>query len=71
MWRRTFIRLAFVLLVATAGVLVFAAADNKMAQARKECAANAEKCNSKDENSHGDFIIWESLSRTILSAVQY
>jgi|ADGO01.1.fsa_nt_gi hypothetical protein len=71
MWRRTFIRLAFVLMVLTAGILVFAAADNKLAQQRKECSANTEKCESQDENSHGDFIIWESVSRTILSAVMY
>ena len=71
MWKKTFIRLIFVMLVATVGILVVAAANNKVVQANKECAATEEKCTNKDDKGQGDFIIWESLSRTVLSAVQY
>lgn len=71
MWKRTFIRLLFVMVVATIGLLVFAAASSKTAQSNKECSANPEKCTLKEDKTQGDFIIWESLSRTVLSAVQY
>jgi uncharacterized membrane protein len=71
MWKKTFIRLMFVMLVATLGILVVAAANNKVVRANKECAATEEKCAGKEDKGQGDFIIWESLSRTVLSAVQY
>ena len=70
MWKKTFIRFGIVVLVATVGVLVVAA-NNKVVKAKKECAENVEKCALKADQAQGDFIIWESLSRTVLSAVQY
>ena len=70
MWKKTFIRLVFVMLVATMGLMVVAAANKKSQQATKECTNSLEKCPAAKE-SQGDFIIWESLSRTVLSAVQY
>ena len=70
MWKKTFIRLAFVMLVATMGLMVVGAANKKSMQATKECSNTAEKCPSVD-NSQADFTIFESLSRTVLSAVQY
>lgn len=71
MWKKTFIRLAFVMVVATMGLMVLAAANKKRSiQTAKECTTNLEKCPEVKE-SQGDFIIWESLSRTVLSAVQY
>ncbi len=70
MWKKTFIRLALVMLVATMGLMVVAAANKRSVQADMGCTNTAEKCPSVD-NSQGDFIIWESLSRTVLSAVQY
>ena len=71
MWKKTFIRLLFVMLVATVGMLVLAAANRKVVQANKECTASEEKCTSKDDKGQSDFVIWESLSRTVLSAVEY
>jgi hypothetical protein len=70
MWKKTFIRLAFVMVVASMGLLVVAAANKKSVQASQECAYNEENCPDQDKNQ-ADFIIWESLGRTVLSAVQY
>ena len=70
MWKKTFIRLAFVMLVATMGLMVVAAANKKSMQAAKECTNPVEKCPSLDK-SQADFTIFESLSRSVFSAVQY
>jgi hypothetical protein len=70
MWKKTFIRLGFVMVIATIGLLVVAA-NNKVVRTNKECSVNQEKCTVKEDKAQGDFIIWESLSRTVLSAVQY
>jgi hypothetical protein len=70
MWKKTFIRLAFVMVVATMGVMVLAAANKRSIQTARECANTAEKCPSVDK-SQGDFTIFESLSRTVISTVQY
>jgi len=69
MWKKTLVRLSFVMLVATTGLLVVAAANRKPLLA-KECEATEVKCPDVDK-SPADFIIWESLSRTALSAVNY
>ena len=70
MWKKTFLRFTFVMLVATMGLMVVDAANKKSMQAAKECSNTVEKCPSVD-NSQADFTIFESLSRTVLSAVQY
>lgn len=70
MWKKTFIRLMFVMLVATVGMLVLGAVNKRAVQANKECAA-PEKCSGNANADQGDFIIWESLSRTVLSAIEY
>ena len=70
MWKKTFIRLAFVMVIATMGLMVVAAANKRSMQAAKDCTNALEKCPAATD-SQGDFIIWESLSRTVLSAVQY
>jgi hypothetical protein len=71
MWKKTFVRLLFIMLAVTMGVLMFAAATYEAPQANKECTAKEEKCCNKEDKGQGDFIIWESLSRTVLSAIQY
>jgi hypothetical protein len=71
MWKKTLIRLVFVTVVATVGLLVVAASTNNKSLPDKECSNTEEKCTQKEDKSKGDFIIWESLSRTVLSAVQY
>lgn len=70
MWKKTFIRLGFVMLVATMGLMVVAAANKRSMRAAKECTNTAEKCPAT-EKSQGDFIIWESMGRTVMSAVSY
>ena len=71
MWKRTFIRIFLVLLVATAGLLVVAAANKKMLPGNSECASSQEKCSSSDETGQGEFLIWESLNRNVLSAIDF
>ena len=68
MTSKTFIRLMFVLIVATSGLLLFASSkttDNKT----QECPLSKEKqeCN---QAAKGDLMIWESLSRHLLTAIQ-
>lgn len=70
MWKKTFIRLVFVMLVATMGLLVVAASNKRMVSGTKECSNTEEKCTEKANKKQGDFIILESFSRTILSIVQ-
>ena len=70
MWKKTFIRLVFVMVVATMGIAVVAAASRKAVNSNTECANDQEKCTQKDDKAAGDFLIWETLSRTVLSAVQ-
>ena len=71
MWKKTFVRLVFVMLVATAGMLVVTAANKKVIENNKECDSTEEKCALQEEKDKGDFIIWESLGRSVFSAVQY
>lgn len=66
MWKKAFIRLALVLLIVAGGMLVFAA--SRTGQALKSQCSNTENCD--DNQSRGEFMIWESLSRTIMTNVQ-
>jgi hypothetical protein len=68
MWKKIFIRFGFVMLIATMGLLVVAAS-HKSVQAKKECSNTEEKCTQKSDKAQGEFIIWESFSRTVLSVV--
>jgi hypothetical protein len=70
MWKKTFIRLAFVMVVATMGLMVLAAANKRSIQTARECTNTVEKCPSVDK-SQADFTIFESLSRSVFSTVQY
>jgi hypothetical protein len=69
MWKKTFIRLGLVMLIALAGLLLVAAADRKIQSAR-ECARIGIQCPETD-NSQSDLMIWESLSRSIFSATRF
>lgn len=71
MWKKSFIRLIFVLLVATTGLLVVAAANKKILPVNTDCVSAQEKCTTGDENSQADFLIWESWNRAVMSAVQF
>jgi hypothetical protein len=71
MWKKTFIRSTLILVVALAGIFVFATthpSQNK--PAGRECnQTEKESCNSKTQSS--DFLIWESLSRAIVANAQF
>ena len=68
MFRKTFIRLALLVVVVLAGLIVVAAAkvgnqsNNQSCQTNTECAP---------EKAKGDFYILESLGRSILSSGRY
>ncbi len=67
MWKKAFIRLALVAIVIAGGMLVLAASHTGKTL-KNQCASTGENC---DENkAQGEFIIWESLSRSIMTNVQ-
>ena len=68
MWRRTFIRFTLVVLVVAAGLLVFAASHKPMVP--KTCKEAQDDC-CDNNKAQGDFNIWESISRTLNTNVQY
>ena len=65
---RTFISLMLLLMVFTAGLFVFAAPTQKEAQ-KNECPAG-KNCSNDTDGQIADGMIWESVSRHLLSAVQ-
>ncbi|HEY8893541.1 MAG TPA: hypothetical protein VIM79_01960 [Niastella sp.] len=72
MWKKTFIRSTLVMLVALAGIFVFATTHTSKKADSHECLKASDKdcCNSKNK-SQSDFLIWESLSRAIAANAQY
>jgi len=69
MWKRTFIRLTFILMLGSATVLVVAAANARKEEAKQQCPESGECCKNNGQNDN--IMIWESVSRTILGSVQY
>lgn len=70
MWKKTFIRLLFVMMVFSIGLLVVAASNKKATPINTECTASEEKC-AESQKIQDEFRIWESVSRSVLSAVQF
>lgn len=69
---KTFISLMLVLLLFTSGLLVAAAAGttaNVKEEQKKECPAGTE-CAEDTQAQAADGMMWESVSRHLLSAVQ-
>ena len=72
MWRRTFIRLTLLVMIVIAGLLVFAASHSpKIAATVESNCPEAEENSSNTNKAQGDFNIWESISRTLISSPQY
>jgi hypothetical protein len=69
MWKKTFIRSTLILVVALAGLFVFATKHPSKKPASRECSQEKECCNSKNQSS--DFLIWEELSRAIVANAQF
>mgnify|MGYP001348815900 CR=1 FL=1 len=69
MWKKTFIRSFFLGLVVLAGLMVFATTHPVKRTVTENCSsADKENC---EKMTQGDFLIWESLTRTIMTAIQY
>jgi hypothetical protein len=66
MWKKTFIRSTLLLVVALAGLFVFATKHPSERSADRECTQEKECCKSKSQSN--EFQIWESLSRAIANA---
>jgi hypothetical protein len=69
MWKKTFIRSTLIILVALAGICVFATSHAKKPATEDTIKCSKECCNKK--NNQRDFIIWESLSRAIVANAQF
>ena len=70
MWKKTFIRSTLILLVALAGIFVFATTHNTTKKpAGRDCLKSDKECCNKKNQS--DFLIWESLSRAIAANAQF
>ena len=72
MTTKTFIRLMFLLIVATSALLMATASDKpgKMAGSQaEECCAGKEKMDDNNQAT-GEIMIWDSFSRNLLSSTQ-
>jgi len=70
MWKRAFIRLTFVLMLASMALLVVSASKT-VNKAPVEKCPNDQECCKKRNNQADNMMIWESVSRTILGSIQY
>jgi hypothetical protein len=69
MWKKTFIRSTLILLVALAGIFVFATTHTTKKPVSRDCLkSDKDCCNSKNQS---EFLIWESLSRAIAANAQF
>jgi len=70
MWKKTFIRSNLIIVVALAGICVFATSHAKKPAVEDSIKCGTRECCTK-KNNQRDFIIWESLSRAIVSNAQF
>jgi hypothetical protein len=69
MWKKTFIRSTLIVMVALAGIFVFATTHTSKKPVNRECSQSDKDC--CDNKNQSDFIIWESLSRAIAANAQF
>lgn len=69
MWKKTFIRSTLILIVALAGIFVFATTHSANKPENGECIKSKKECCNK--KSQTDFLIWESMSRAIVANAQF
>jgi hypothetical protein len=69
MWKKTFIRSTLILLVALAGIFVFATTHTTKKPVSRDCLQSGKDCCHKKNQS--EFLIWESLSRAIAANAQF
>ena len=70
MWKKAFIRLTFVLMLASMALLVVSASKSSKSAPVEKCP-NGQECCKKSNNQGDNMMIWESVSRTILGSIQY
>jgi hypothetical protein len=69
MWKKAYIRLMFVVIMAVAGLAILSASRPASTASARECTDSQEpRCENKNQ---GDFMVWESLNRTVLNAIQF
>lgn len=68
MWKKTFIRSTLLLLVALAGIFVFATTHPSKPPVNRDCLKSCKECCNGYKKTQGDFFIWETLSRAIANA---
>jgi hypothetical protein len=68
MWRKTYIRFMFFVMIIAGALMVTSASRSANKTTNTECSDSKEQCCEK--RNQGEFIIWESLSRTIMATVQ-
>jgi hypothetical protein len=71
MWKKTFIRSTLLLLVALAGIFVFANTHTSKRPVSRDCLKSDKECCNGTNKSQSDFLIWESLSRAIAANAQF
>lgn len=69
MWKKTFIRSTLIGMVILACLLVFATTHSPEPSGSDNCTKSQKECCEK--KTQGDFIIWESLGRTLMTNIQY
>ena len=67
MWKKTFIRSTLILLVALAGIFVFATTHPTKKPVSHDCLKSVKDC-CNGNKTQSNFLIWESLSRAIANA---
>lgn len=70
MTARTFVALMLVFLLFTVGLLAFSA-DKRQKSGNAECPAGQSCTNDDTKVQSADGMIWETVSRHLVSAVQY
>jgi hypothetical protein len=70
MWKKAFIRLTLILMLASGALLVVSASKIKNNAPAEKCPDGKECC-KKSTSQSDNMMIWESVSRTILGSIQY
>ena len=68
MFRKTFIRLALIVVIATVGLIVYAAT-RAVPPTTRECYQSKKECGSFEKQ--GDFFILESLGHSLFTNARY
>jgi high-affinity Fe2+/Pb2+ permease len=72
MWKKTFIRSTLILLVALAGIFVFATTHTHTTKkpVNQGCLKSEKDCCTGNK-TQSEFLIWESLGRAIVDNAQF